>query len=302
MDPRFRGDDEALMLRFPIPDSRTGDRPITRTLRPTTDQMDDILQRILARKHAEIGERRARVSERELIANLVGAPRVRGFVDALRMKIAAGRAAVIAEIKKASPSKGVMRADFYPADIARSYEAGGAACLSVLTDVDFFQGADEYLQQARGACALPVLRKDFTIDAYQVYEARLLGADCILLIVAALDDAALRELAALAMRLGMDVLVEVHDGAELDRAMATDAPLIGINNRNLRTFETRLETTLGLLSRVPAERLLVTESGIHAPEDVARMRAAGVHAFLVGEAFMRAPDPGAELQRLFGGS
>jgi len=264
--------------------------------------MDDILQRILARKHAEIGERRARVSERELIANLVGAPRVRGFVDALRIKIVAGRAAVIAEIKKASPSKGVMRADFYPADIARSYEAGGAACLSVLTDVDFFQGADEYLQQARGACALPVLRKDFTIDAYQVYEARLLGADCILLIVAALDDAALRELAALAMRLGMDVLVEVHDGAELDRAMATDAPLIGINNRNLRTFETRLETTLGLLSRVPAERLLVTESGIHAPEDVARMRAAGVHAFLVGEAFMRAPDPGAELQRLFGGS
>ena len=304
--PAFAGMTKLLCSdsRFPIPDSRfpTGDRPITCTLRPTTDPMDDILQRILARKHAEIGERRARVSERELIANLVGAPRVRGFVDGLRAKIAAGRAAVIAEIKKASPSRGVMRADFHPADIARSYAAGGAACLSVLTDVDFFQGADEYLQQARGACALPVLRKDFTIDAYQVYEARLLGADCILLIVAALDDAALRELAALAMRLGMDVLVEVHDGAELDRALATNAPLIGINNRNLRTFETRLETTLDLLGRVPADRLLVTESGIHAPEDVARMRAAGVNAFLVGEAFMRAPDPGTELQRLFGKS
>jgi indole-3-glycerol phosphate synthase len=292
MDARFRGDDEAFI---PIPVSRT--EPIT-----GHQPMDDILQRILTRKHAEIGERRARVSERELIANLVGAPRVRGFVGGLRARIAAGRAAVIAEIKKASPSKGVMRADFHPAEIARSYAAGGAACLSVLTDVDFFQGADEYLQQARGACALPALRKDFTIDAYQVYEARLLGADCILLIVAALDDAALRELAALAMRLGMDVLVEVHDGAELDRALATNAPLIGINNRNLRTFETRLETTLDLLGRVPADCLLVTESGIHAPEDVARMRAAGVHAFLVGEAFMRAPDPGAELERLFGRS
>jgi indole-3-glycerol phosphate synthase len=260
---------------------------------------DDILQRILARKRVEISERRARVSERELIANLVGAPRVRGFVDALRTKIAAGQPAVIAEVKKASPSKGVMRADFRPSEIARSYAAGGAACLSVLTDVDFFQGADDYLQQARDASPLPVLRKDFTIDAYQVYEARLLGADCILLIVAALDDVALRELAALAMRLGMDVLVEVHDGAELDRALATDARLIGINNRNLRTFETRLETTLDLLGRVPADRLLVTESGIHASDDVARMRAAGVHAFLVGEAFMRAEDPGAELRRLF---
>jgi indole-3-glycerol phosphate synthase len=261
--------------------------------------MNDILQRILARKHAEIGERRARVSERELIANLVGAPRVRGFVDGLRASIAAGRAAVIAEIKKASPSRGVMRADFHPAEIARSYAAGGAACLSVLTDVDFFQGADEYLQQARGACALPVLRKDFTIDAYQMYEARLLGADCILLIVAALDDAALRELAALAMRLGMDVLVEVHDGAELDRAMATNAPLIGINNRNLRTFGVSLHTTIELLPRVPVDRIVVTESGILAQRDVAQMRRHGVNAFLVGEAFMRAPDPGSALEALF---
>ena len=262
----------------------------------------DILQRILARKRAEIDERRARVGDAGLVRSLAGASRVRGFGDALRAKIAAGRPAVIAEIKKASPSKGVMRADFHPADIARSYAAAGAACLSVLTDVDFFHGADDYLQQARAACTLPALRKDFTIDAYQVYEARALGADCILLIVAALDDAALHDLAGLAAKLGMDVLVEVHDADELDRALATDARLIGINNRNLRTFETRLETTLDLRARVPADRLLVTESGIHAPADVARMRTANVHAFLVGEAFMRAPDPGVELQRLFGGS
>jgi indole-3-glycerol phosphate synthase len=259
----------------------------------------DILQRILARKRVEIDERRARVSDADLARQLAGASRVRGFGDALRAKVAAGQPAVIAEVKKASPSKGVMRPDFRPADIARSYAEGGAACLSVLTDVDFFQGADDYLLQARAACALPVLRKDFTIDAYQVYEARALGADCILLIFAALDDAALHDLAALATKLGMDVLVEVHDGVELDRALATNATLIGINNRNLRTFETRLETTLDLRERVPADRLLVTESGIHAPADVARMRAAGVHAFLVGEAFMRAEDPGAELQRLF---
>jgi len=261
--------------------------------------MSDILQRILARKREEIDARRARVSEKALIARLHGAPRLRGFVDALRRRVDAGDAAVIAEVKKASPSKGVMRADFHPAAIAASYAAGGAACLSVLTDVDFFQGADEHLQQARDACALPALRKDFTIDAYQVYEARALGADCILLIVAALDDARLHELARLAAALGMDVLVEVHDAAELERALQTDALLIGINNRNLRTFETRLDTTLDLRARVPDERLLVTESGIHAPADVARMRAAGVHAFLVGEAFMRAPDPGAELRRLF---
>jgi len=261
--------------------------------------MSDILQRILARKREEIDDRRARVSERDLQRRLADAPPVRGFGAALRAKVAAGSAAVIAEIKKASPSKGVMRADFRPAEIAASYAAGGAACLSVLTDVDFFQGADAYLQQARASCALPVLRKDFTVDAYQVYEARALGADCILLIVAALEDRDLRELATLAQSLGLDVLVEVHDGAELDRALATGTTLIGINNRNLRTFETRLETTLELRDRVPADRLLVTESGIHTRADVAQMRAAGVHAFLVGEAFMRADDPGAELRRLF---
>jgi indole-3-glycerol phosphate synthase len=227
------------------------------------------------------------------------APPTRGFVAALEEKIAEGQAGVIAEVKKASPSKGVMRADFHPAEIARSYAAGGAACLSVLTDVDFFQGADAYLQEASAACALPVLRKDFTIDPYQVYEARTLGADCILLIVAALGDAVLLELAALADELGMDVLVEVHDGEELDRALATSARLIGINNRNLRTFETTLDTTLNLRARVPTDRLLVTESGIVTREDVVKMRAAEVHAFLVGETFMRAPDPGAELKRLF---
>jgi len=224
---------------------------------------------------------------------------VRGFVTALETKIAAGQAGVIAEVKKASPSKGVMRADFHPAEIARSYATGGAACLSVLTDVDFFQGADAYLQEARAACSLPVLRKDFTIDPYQVYEARALGADCILLIVAALGDAALVELAALAEELGMDVLVEVHDDVELERALSTPARLIGINNRNLRTFATTLDTTLELRSRMPADRLLVTESGIVTREDVAKMRGADVNAFLVGETFMRAEDPGAELKRLF---
>jgi indole-3-glycerol phosphate synthase len=261
--------------------------------------MADILQRILARKREEIDERRARVAGRELVARLDSVPRARGFCDALRAKIACGDAAVIAEVKKASPSKGVMRADFRPAEIARSFEAGGAACLSVLTDVDFFQGSDAYLQQARAACALPVLRKDFTIDPYQVYEARSLGADCILLIVAALGDAALVQLSTLAQSLGLDVLVEVHDATELERALATPAMLIGINNRNLRTFETRLETTLDLCGRVPPERLLVTESGIHTRADVAHLRAAGVHAFLVGETLMRAEDPGTELKRLF---
>lgn len=261
--------------------------------------MSDILKKILARKAEEIRERSARASLRELSSRVNDAPPVRGFVDAIEAKIAAGQAGVIAEVKKASPSKGVMRPDFCPAEIARSYEAGGAACLSVLTDVDFFQGADAYLQEARGVCSLPVLRKDFTIDPYQVYEARALGADCILLIVAALGDAALGELAALAEELGMDVLVEVHDGEELDRALATSARLIGINNRNLRTFETSLDTTLALRSRVPADRLLVTESGIVTRDDVARMRTADVHAFLVGETFMRAEDPGAELKRLF---
>jgi len=261
--------------------------------------MSDILKTILARKAEEIRERSARVSLRELSARVDDAPPVRGFVAAIEAKIAAGQAGVIAEVKKASPSKGVMRPDFRPAEIARSYEAGGAACLSVLTDVDFFQGADAYLQEARSACSLPVLRKDFTIDPYQVYEARVLGADCILLIVAALGDAALVELSELAAELDMDVLVEVHDGEELERALATPARLIGINNRNLRTFATTLDTTLELRSRVPAQRLLVTESGIVTREDVARMRGADVHAFLVGETFMRAEDPGAELRRLF---
>ncbi len=262
--------------------------------------MSDILRRILARKAEEVAARRARVSQQTLKQRLPDAPALRGFVAAIEQRLKAGGAAVIAEIKKASPSKGLLRADFHPAEIAASYERGGAACLSVLTDVDFFQGADEYLQQARAACALPVLRKDFMLDPYQVYEARALGADCILLIVAALDDTQLRDLTGHARDIGMDVLVEVHDAEELARALTLNTPLIGINNRNLRTFETRLDTTLDLLAQVPADRIVVTESGIHTPADVARMRAHGVHAFLVGEAFMRADDPGAKLAELFG--
>ena len=261
--------------------------------------MSDILTTILARKVEEVRERSARLPLRELSARMDEAPETRGFAEALHRKIAAGEAAVIAEVKKASPSKGIIRPDFHPADIARSYERGGAACLSVLTDVDFFQGSDAYLQQAREACSLPVLRKDFVIDAWQVYEARLLGADCILLIVAALGDAALAELSGLAMDLGMDVLVEVHDMDELERALQVPVPLVGVNNRNLRTFEVSLDTTSALKSAVPADRLLVTESGIVTPKDVARMRSEGVHAFLVGESFMRAQDPGTELRRLF---
>ena len=261
--------------------------------------MSDILQRILARKRIEVRERSARMPARELSACIVAAPPLRGFRAALEANIVAGRPAVIAEIKKASPSQGVIRADFNPSGIARSYAAAGAACLSVLTDVDFFQGADAYLVAARASCALPVLRKDFVIDEYQIYEARTLGADGVLLIATALDDAQLAEFAALAHDLGMDALIEAHDITELERALKTPAPLIGINNRDLRTFKTVLDTTLKLRSQVPADRLLITESGIHAPTDVARMRAAGVHAFLVGEAFMRAEDPGAELARLF---
>jgi len=260
----------------------------------------DILKKILARKAEEVAERKARLSGAALEDRIATAPPVRGFVAALEARIAAGGAAVIAEIKKASPSKGVLREDFRPAEIARSYEQGGAACLSVLTDVDFFQGSDEYLQEARAACGLPVLRKDFMIDPWQVREARAIGADCILLIVAALEDGQMRELAEGAAELGMDVLVEVHDMAELERALALPCRMIGINNRDLRTFEVSLDTTLGLLADIPADRLVVTESGIHTPEDVARMRAAGVHAFLVGEAFMRADDPGARLAELFG--
>jgi len=261
--------------------------------------MSDILQRILARKHEEIAARSAQLPRALLETRIAQAPPLRGFADAIAAKIGAGLPAVIAEVKKASPSKGVIRPDFDPAAIARSYEAGGAACLSVLTDVDFFQGDDAYLQQARAACALPVLRKDFVVDPYQVLEARALGADCILLIVAALDDRRMAELAMLAADLGMDVLVEVHDIDELERALQVPARLLGINNRNLRTFEVSLDTTLALREAVPRDRILVTESGITAPADVQRMRAAGVDAFLVGETFMRDPDPGAALQRLF---
>ena len=225
----------------------------------------------------------------------------RDFEGALRAKIAAGQAAVIAEVKKASPSKGVLREDFIPADIAQSYAEHGAACLSVLTDRQFFQGQPDYLKQARASCDLPVLRKDFMVDPYQVYEARAMGADCILLIAACLDDAQMADLEAIARNLDMAVLVEVHDGAELDRALRLKTPLVGINNRNLRSFEVSLSTTLDLLPRMPADRLLITESGIMGAADVQIMRDAGVHAFLVGEAFMRAPDPGAALSGLFGG-
>ena len=223
-----------------------------------------------------------------------------GFAAAMEAKIVDGLPAVIAEVKKASPSKGVIRADFHPAEIARSYEAGGAACLSVLTDADFFQGSEAYLQQARAACSLPVLRKDFIIDPYQVYEARVIGADCILLIVAALDDERLMDLSLLAAELDLDVLAEVHDEDELLRALALPVPLVGVNNRNLRTFETSLDTSLRLRPLVEPGRIFVTESGIHAREDVARLRAADIDAFLVGEAFMRAPDPGSALRDLFG--
>ncbi len=259
----------------------------------------DILKKILAHKAEEVAQRRERTPLAVVESRLASAPAPRGFLAALRARIENKTPAVIAEIKKASPSKGVLREHFSPPEIARSYELGGAACLSVLTDEAFFQGADEYLQQAHSACDLPILRKDFTIDPYQVVEARALGADCMLLIVAALTDPVLTELARLAQDLQMDVLVEVHDAAELDRALHLEAPLIGINNRDLRSFDTRLDTTLDLLARIPADRTLVTESGIHGPADVQRMLDHGVYGFLVGEAFMRAEDPGTELARLF---
>jgi indole-3-glycerol phosphate synthase len=262
--------------------------------------MSDILERIVAVKREEIAAAKLQRSLASLRREAEARRGGRGFVGALQGKLAEGRAAVIAEVKKASPSKGVLREHFVPADIAASYERGGAACLSVLTDERFFQGAAACLREARAACALPVLRKDFMVDAYQVFEARAMGADCILLIVACLDDAQMADLEAQAQALGMDVLVEVHDGAELERALRLATPLVGINNRNLRSFEVSLQTTLDLLPRVPAERLLVTESGILAQTDVRRMREAGVHAFLVGEAFMRADDPGAALAELFG--
>jgi indole-3-glycerol phosphate synthase len=263
------------------------------------NDIPDILNRIVARKREEVAERSSRVPESALRARLADADPPRGFVNALRQRIAAGDSGVIAEIKKASPSKGILREDFVPVAIARSYATHGAACLSVLTDVDFFLGSDAYLQQARAACELPVIRKDFIVDPYQIVEARSLGADCILLIVACLDDAQLRDLNALAHELGMDVLVEVHDASELERALAVPGQTIGINNRNLRTFDVTLQTTLDLLPSIPEERLVVAESGIHVPADVQLMRDNGVHAFLVGEAFMRAVDPGRKLDELF---
>lgn len=259
-----------------------------------------VLEKIVARKFEEVAARRAQVSLAEVEAAARSADAPRGFARALLEQAARKQPAVIAEIKKASPSKGVLRADFVPADIARSYEAGGATCLSVLTDIDFFQGADQYLQQARAACALPVIRKDFMVDPYQIVEARALGADCVLLIVSCLDDVRMAELASVAKDVGLDVLVEVHDGEELERALQTlDTPLVGINNRNLHTFEVSLETTLDLLPRIPRDRLVVTESGILNRADVELMEISEVYAFLVGEAFMRAENPGSELQRLF---
>ena len=259
----------------------------------------DILVKILNRKLDEILERNETTPIRKLSELVETADKPRGFVNALMNKVEAGQAGVIAEIKKASPSKGVMRENFKPAEIAISYADAGAACLSVLTDVDFFQGSDEYLQRARNACDLPVIRKDFFIDPYQVFEARVLGADCILLIVAALVDTQMKELSELANHLGMDVLVEVHDEQELDRALKLPNKMIGINNRNLRTFETSLDTTLSMLDKIPDDRLIVTESGIHSPEHVQLMREHNVNAFLVGEAFMVADDPGSKLKELF---
>lgn len=262
--------------------------------------MTTILDEILAHKRGEVEARRARTTESALREICAGLPRARRFTGALRATIAAGRPGVIAEIKKASPSRGVIRANFDPPAIARSYESAGAACLSVLTDERYFQGHDDYLRAARAAVALPVLRKDFVVDAYQLHEARALGADCVLLIAAALTAGELESFHATAREIGLDVLVEVHDAAELERALALSPELVGINNRDLRTFETRLETTYALLDAIPEDVLVVTESGIHTRAHVDEMRAHGVHAFLVGEAFMRADDPGDALVRLFG--
>jgi indole-3-glycerol phosphate synthase len=258
-----------------------------------------ILRKILARKAAEVAARRNRCSLAELESRGREQSPVRGFTAALADRVGRHEAAVIAEVKKASPSKGVIRANFDPAAIAESYQSGGAACLSVLTDIDFFQGADDYLQAARAACELPVIRKDFTVDPYQVVEARAIGADAVLLIVAALDDDQMHELAATAAEVGVDVLVEVHDRAELERALELETRLVGINNRDLHSFDVHLETTLELLPHIPGDRVVVTESGIHSREDVALMRDNGVHAFLVGEAFMRAEEPGEKLAELF---
>ena len=258
-----------------------------------------ILKNILARKREEISERSAVMSADQLLEKALSASAPRGFAAAMAAKIAAGESAVIAEIKKASPSKGVIREDFDPAAIAKSYADGGAACLSILTDVDFFQGADEYLQQAREACNLPVIRKDFVIDKYQIYEARAMGADCILLIVSALAEDQLNHLHEVAISLGMDVLIEVHDAAELAIALKRDNPMVGINNRNLHSFEVSLENTYQLLEQIPANKIVITESGIHSRDDVAAMRKQNVHAFLVGEAFMRSEEPGERLSEMF---
>ena len=259
-----------------------------------------VLEKILARKAEEVAERRARVSLAELEAQAKVADAPRGFAAALIAQAKLKQPAVIAEVKKASPSKGVIRENFMPAEIAVSYEKGGATCLSVLTDIDYFQGSDLFLQQARAACKLPVIRKDFMVDPYQIVEARALGADCVLLIVSALDDVKMAELAAVAKSVGLDVLVEVHDGDELERALKTlDTPRVGVNNRNLHTFEVSLENTLDLLPRIPRDRLVITESGIVNRADVELMEISGVYSFLVGETFMRAENPGAELQRLF---
>lgn len=258
-----------------------------------------VLRKIIARKWEEIAERKAQVSLEQLKTQAAQQPTARGFVRSIENKIAQGKSGVIAEIKKASPSKGVIREHFVPSELARSYEQGGAACLSVLTDVDFFQGADEYLQQARAAVSLPVIRKDFLVDEYQIYEARAMGADCVLLIVSALSSEKLKELNTLAQSIGLDVLVEVHDEAELNIALELPNKLIGINNRNLHTFDVTLETTYKLLDRIGSERIVVTESGILAPADVQAMRSKNVNAFLVGEVFMRAEEPGAALAEFF---
>lgn len=263
------------------------------------DNTPDILKKIIKRKQEEIAERLKNRSLVQVINAAKEASQPRGFVASMQSCLNNGQSAVIAEIKKASPSKGVIREDFIPEDIAKSYENGGASCLSILTDIDFFQGADEYLMEARAACSLPVIRKDFIIDPYQVYEARAMGADCILLIVAVLDNMKLNQLYSLATALGMDVLIEVHDEEELLRSLPLGATLVGINNRNLRTFETSLHTTIDLLSQIPDDRIVVTESGIHYQDDITLMRENDVNAFLVGEAFMRAESPGDELKKLF---
>ena len=262
--------------------------------------MADILETIVTVKHQEVAAARKRKSLETVRQDAESRVLTRDFVGAIRAKMTAGQPAVIAEVKKASPSKGVLREDFIPADIAQSYAEYGAACLSVLTDVQFFQGSVDALKQARASCHLPVLRKDFMVDAYQIYESRAMGADCVLLIAACLDDARMRDFEAIAHGLGMAVLVEVHDAAEMERALRLDTPLIGVNNRNLKTFEVSLETTLDLRRQVGSDRIIVTESGIRTRDDVLRMGAAGVNAFLVGEAFMRVPEPGEALQALFG--